>query len=133
MADPTEETILATIKRMLGLPEDPDPFDTELTVFIDGAVSDLTQLGVGPIEGLNIDADTKWSALLQNNKRLNNAKTYIFMKVKMVFDSASMTQPLIASYEKMIEETAWRLRIAADPLTPPNDIRGKIEDGATIE
>lgn len=122
MADQVDGEILESIKSMLGLPKGYDPFDSELTIHINSAIANLTQLGVGPASGLTIDGDTKWSALLSNNSRLNHSKTFIFMKVKMLFDASSMTQPLILAYEKMIEEASWRLQIAADPLLPAEGI-----------
>lgn len=113
-----DDKILDTTKALLGLDSDPDPFDVELLVHINSAIANLNQLGVGPREGLVIEADTPWSALLSDDLTFENAKQYIFMKVKMVFDSANMTAHLISAYEKMIQEQEWRLTVQSDPLIP---------------
>lgn len=118
MAEPIDGKILATIKVALGLQEDYPPFDTELTMHINSAIATLNQLGVGPREGLVIDADTVWSALLEDNTKLENAKSFIHMNVKILFDGNGMTQHVLAAYQKMIEETAERLVMAADPMIP---------------
>jgi len=119
MTDPVDDKILKSIKAPLGLADDYAPFDFELIMHINSVIATLTQLGVGPTEGLTIDKDTSWSALLTDNMKLQNAKSYIFMKVKMIFDSGTMSQQVVTAYQKMIEEEEWRLRIAADPMTPP--------------
>lgn len=118
MADPIDEEILKSIKTLLGRPADPDPFDAEIILHINGVIATLNDLGVGPPEGLVIDADTKWSELLNISTKFENAKTYIYLRVRMIFDSSSMTQHQIASFERRITEEEWRLTVAADPLIP---------------
>lgn len=113
-----DEKILKTIKQLLGLPDGYDPFDFELTMHINSVVSTLTQLGVGPVGGLEVSDQTPWSALLLDDAKLQNARSYIFLKVKMLFDSAGMTAHVISAYQKMIDEEAWRLEVAADPMIP---------------
>lgn len=119
MVEVVDEEILASIKAPLGLQEAYAPFDTELLIHINSVIATLTQLGVGPPGGLTIDKDTKWSALLDNDPKLQNAKSYIFLRVKMLFDSSSMSPQVIGAYQKMIDEQEWRLQISADPMTPP--------------
>lgn len=118
MTDPVDDKILMSIKKLLGLADDYNPFDFEITMHINSVIATLHQLGVGPEIGLSIDEETKWSALLLGNDKLNSAKSYIFMRVKMLFDSANMTQPLISAYSNMIEQAEWRLQVAADPMIP---------------
>lgn len=110
--------ILETTKISLGLEVDYDVFDFELLIHINSAVANLTQLGVGPKLGLIVEEDTPWSSLLGSDHHLTNAISYMFMKVKMVFDSATMSQHLVAAYEKMIEEQEFRLQVGADPMIP---------------
>lgn len=130
MADPVDAKILSTIKLALGLQEDYPPFDAELTMHINSAIATLNQLGVGPRVGLVVDADTKWSALLEGKTDLENAKTFIQMNVKILFDGNAMTQHVIAAYQKMIDETAERLVMAADPMIPqtlPSSLEDELE------
>lgn len=118
MVDLVDDPILTTVKVALGRSPEQDPFDGEILTFINSSISTATQLGVGPREGLVIDKDTPWSSLLQGRTDLENVKAYIFMKVKMLHDSGSMSQQLITSYEKMIAEQEGRIVIATDPNIP---------------
>lgn len=113
-----EISILNSIKRPLGYVSDYDSFDFELIIHINSVISNLNQLGVGPRDGLVIDATTEWPALVGTSKSLENVKSYIFLRVKMLFDSGSMTPQLVAAYESMIKEQEWRLVVAADPYIP---------------
>ena len=81
------ESILASIKKMLGLEADYTPFDTDIIILINSALMTLTQLGVGPKDGFSIrDYSTKWSDFITNKILINSAQEYVYMKVKMVFD-----------------------------------------------
>lgn len=113
-----DDKILASIKVALGLQEDYPPFDSEITMHINAAIATLNQLGVGPREGLVIDAETAWSALLEGKTNLENAKSFIHMNVKILFDGNAMTQHVLAAYQKRIEECAERLVMEADPMIP---------------
>lgn len=120
MADPADEKILTSIKAPLGYPEEYDSFDFELLMHINSIVGTLQQLGVGPTAGLSVDKDTPWSALLvdDDTHKLEGTKSYMFLRVKMLFDSNNMPAHLVSAYEKMIQEAEWRLSIASDPRVP---------------
>ena len=122
MADPTiEDKILDSVKQMFGYEPDYDPFDIDMLIHINSIVATLTQLGVGPDDGLTVDKDTLWSSLLANDATLNGARSYVFMRLKMLFDASSMPQHLIAAYEKMILQAEERLKMAADPYIPQEE------------
>lgn len=113
-----EEKILKSIKQMLGIPEAHSAFDFELKMHINSAVATLTQLGVGPEAGLEVSDQTTWSVLLQDEQKLSMAMSYLFLKVKMLFDSAQMTAHVIRAYEDQIKELEHRLQVASDPMIP---------------
>lgn len=117
MAEDDSGKILTHIKAALGLQSDYDPFDTELIMHINSILSILNQLGVGPETPLVINADTEWNELLADSK-VEDAKTYIFLRVKLIFDSATMPASVITSYERMISELEFRLTVATDPMIP---------------
>lgn len=117
MAESDTTKILETTKAALGLQPDYDPFDVELLMHINSVLSILGQLGVGPTEGFVANADTTWAELLPDSK-VEDAKTYVYLRVKMVFDSGSMTPSVVAAYEKTIEELGFRITVAVDPLIP---------------
>ena len=94
------DSILTSIKKLLGITEEDTSFDTDVIIQINSAFMILNQLGVGPEEGFIISDDmATWDEFLPEGKQLEGVKTYIYLKVKLVFDPP---------YE-------WRLNIAVDP------------------
>ena len=109
------ESILTSIKKLLGVEEDYDCFDADIIMHINSVFMILTQLGVGPSEGFFIEDKTaSWSDFLSDSElvKLNAVKTYIYLKVRLMFDtpSASVTDAIT----KMISELEWRLNVAAE-------------------
>ena len=77
-----EESILVTIKKMLGLAEDYTPFDTDVIVLINSALMILTQANVGPKEGFRITGfDETWDDFLVNEVLLESAKQFIYISL----------------------------------------------------
>jgi len=115
-----EESILVSIKDMLGPDSSDDVFDSEILIHINMALSVLTQLGVGPSEGFVVtDADATWNQFLGNAKDIEMAKSFVFMKVKMVFDPPTSSFTLSAM-EKACDELGWRLSVATDTTASSN-------------
>lgn len=110
------ESILNTIKELTEIGTGESTFDKELIVHINTAIMALTQMGVGPPEGFEIEDETStWQDFLgENVKKFSAAKTYIYAKVKLAFDSATMTGPLMESFERIIKECEFRLNLAAE-------------------
>lgn len=117
MAEGDTGKILEHIKAALGLQPDYNPFDIELLMHINSVLSILNQLGVGPEEPLVATAETQWKDLLTDNK-VEDAKTYIFLRVKLIFDAITMPASLVSSYERTISELEFRLTVATDPMIP---------------
>lgn len=123
MAEDDDAKILTSIKAALGLQPDYEPFDVELLIHINSVISDLNQLGIGPglyqddTAVLIADKDTPWKDLLVDDK-VESVKSYMFLRVKMLFDSATMPPSLIASYEKEIEKQEFRITVGTDPMIP---------------
>jgi len=108
------ESILNSIKKMLGIAEDYDVFDTDIIIDINSVLSILTQLGVGPKTGFSIsDASETWDMFIPEDPRLNDVKTYMYMKVRLLFDPPT-SSAAISSMEKLISEFEWRLNVAAE-------------------
>ena len=109
------DSILTSIKRLLDIEPDDHNFDEQIIMEINAALMSLTQMGVGPSEGFEIEDDTStWQDFLPDVKRFNAVKSYIHKKVKLAFDSASMASPLIECYNRQIAEFEWRLNHAAE-------------------
>ena len=110
------ESILATIKKMLGLEADYTPFDMDIKVLINSAFMTLHQLGVGPKEGFAItDYSDKWSDLVTNKIMMNAIQEYVYMKVKMVFDPPG-NQFVMSAMNDRCKEYEQRLVMQAESV-----------------
>lgn len=108
------ESILTSVKKFLGPSAEYDYFDPDIIVAINTALSNLTQIGVGPTEGFSIEDDTTtWVDFLGDAKNLHSVKTYINLSVRMDFDPPKESA-VIAAFEKRIKELEWRLNVAAE-------------------
>lgn len=111
------ESILTSIKKMLGIDEEYTHFDEDIIMHINSVLMVLTQLGVGPETGFIIEDDTAtWASYLPelNAAQLHAVKSYIFMKVKLIFDPP-LSSAVIESMNRQIAEFEWRLNVAVDP------------------
>lgn len=110
----TQNSILTSIKKLLGVPEEYDVFDTDIIIHINSAFSTLNQLGVGPPDGFYIeDATEQWGMFLGDDKQINSVKTYIYLKVRLLFDPPT-TSFAIDAMKKQAEELEWRLNVQTD-------------------
>lgn len=106
-----ETSILISTKKILGLAANYEAFDLDIITHINSAFSTLTQLGIGPTEGFTIRDDTAiWGDFIGNDKQLDSVKTYVYLRVRLLFDPPG-TSYLIAALEKQLEELEWRLNV----------------------
>ena len=118
MASSNMESILTSIKKLLGLTEDYTPFDPDITMHINTVLMVLNQLGVGPVDGYFItDEAQTWTDYLGDDKSIESVKTYIYAKVKLIFDPPQSGTHVLA-LESLISEFEWRLMVAKDPVPP---------------
>jgi hypothetical protein len=110
------ESILTSIKKLLGITEEYDHFDPDIIMHINSVFMVLTQLGVGPSEGFRIEDElTTWDDFISTDDlRFEAVKSYMHMRVKLLFDPP-LSNAVIESMNKMINEFEWRLNVAADP------------------
>lgn len=113
------DSILNTIKKMLGIPVEDTAFDTDIIVNINSAFMVLNQLGVGPETVYHIeDSSAKWVDFLTDTVMYQAVKTYIYLKVKLVFDAPGTSFHLDA-VKQQIAELEWRLCVQVPiPLEP---------------
>lgn len=103
------DSILTSIKKLLGITEEYAHFDVDIIIHINDAFMTLNQLGVGPAECFSISSDQElWTDFLGDDKNLEAVKTYVFKKVKLAFDPPQSSS-LIDAYNRSIQETEWRL------------------------
>lgn len=104
-----ETSILKSTKKILGLAPDYTPFDLDVITHINASFSILNQLGVGPEEGFLIeDESEEWDDFEVPENQRQLVKTYVFLKVKILFDPPG-TSFLLKSSEDQIKEYEWRL------------------------
>lgn len=107
-----EESILTSTKKILGIAADYTAFDLDVITHINSAFSTLTQLGVGPAAGFVIEDNTlKWADFVDaDDHQYSSVKTYVYLKVRMLFDPPS-TSYVIDALNKQIQELEWRLNV----------------------
>lgn len=108
-------SILTSIKKLLGITEDYTHFDADIIMHINSALMILTQLGVGPPEGFTISDDLAiWDDFLgEDNRQLELVKSYVYLKVKLLFDPP-ISSAAIDAIKFQISEYEWRLNVAAE-------------------
>ena len=108
------ESILTSITLLLGITDDYAAFDQQILAHINSIFMILTQLGVGPQGGFMIDSkvDT-WNEFISDEKKIQLVKSYMYLKVKMLFDPPS-SSAVIDSTNRMIDEFEWRLNSQAE-------------------
>jgi hypothetical protein len=107
------KSILDSVKKMLGIELEHDFYDEAIVMHINSAFMTLHQLGIGPPEGFSIsDNITEWTEFLSEEqlKLLGSLKTFIFLKVKLVFDPPTSSY-VLSSVDASIKEAEWRMKV----------------------
>lgn len=108
------DSILTSVKKMLGIDERYNHFDQDIIMHINSVFMVLTQLGVGPSEGFAIEDDLpNWTDFVTNISMLEAVKSYTYMKVKLMFDPPSSSS-VIESFNRSIAEYEWRINHAVE-------------------
>lgn len=111
-----DQSILNSTKKILGIDPDYTVFDQDVITHINSAFATLSQLGIGPADGLMIEDDTtEWTDLIGNDLGLNMVKTYVYLKVRMVFDPQS-TRYTIAAMTNQITELEFRMNVHREDI-----------------
>lgn len=106
-------SILTSIKKMLGIAEDYTQFDADLVMHINSVLSILNQLGVGPATGFSIESkNDTWGDFVDDLSILQFIKSYTYLKVRMLFDPPT-GGAVTESINRQISELEWRICVAA--------------------
>lgn len=131
------DSILNSIKKTLGVNEADTAYDVDILLHINSVFSTLHQLGVGPTDGFMIEDEVAtWGAFLGTDKVLNNVKSYMYLRLRMLFDPPQ-TSFLQEAMTKQIEQLEWRINaymeatIWTDPTTDEQLEDELILDGGT--
>lgn len=111
-----QESILVSVKKLLGIAPEYEVFDTDIILHINSALSVLTQLGIGPSKGYMIrDANDLWSDFVKDDPRQELLKVYVYLRVRLIFDPPSSSS-VIEAINNQIKEYEWRLTVVSDEL-----------------
>lgn len=114
------DSILNSIKKLLGIQPEYTNFDGDLILNINTALAILTQLGVGPANGFIITDDSaEWTDFIGDDSRLELVKTYVHLKVKMLFDTPDRGN-VAEAYTKLLDEMEFRLMVTVDEKRKEN-------------
>ena len=110
------DSILTSVKKVLGITEEYEHFDQDIIMHINSTLATLTQLGVGPAAGFMIqDSTADWNDFTTDLIQQRLAKSYIYLKVKLLFDPPQ-NSAVLESTNKQIAEFEWRLNVRAEGL-----------------
>jgi hypothetical protein len=122
-----QQSILNSTKKVVGLSETDTSFDLDILLHINSVFSVLNQIGIGPVEGFMVeDSAVTWDTFMGNDPRLNSVKTYVYLRVRLLFDPPN-TSFVIESMNKQIAEFEWRLNVQREdeewtnPFLTPSD------------
>lgn len=105
------ESILTSIKKLLGLSEDDTAFDADIIMHINSTFSTLIQLGIGPKDGYTITSKTEtWGNFIGENKKQQMVVSYIYLRVKLLFDPPQ-SSVLVQAIKDQINEYEFRLSV----------------------
>ena len=108
------DSILTSIKKLLGITEEYEHFDQDIIIHINSVFMILNQLGVGPSNGFSItDKTAVWSDFISEGANLESVKSYIYLKVRLLFDPPT-TNAVMESMNRMISELEFRLNVSAE-------------------
>lgn len=108
------ESILTSIKKLLGIAEEYTHFDEDIIRHINSVFMVLNQLGVGPAEGFRIEDDSAiWEEYISSDDNLEAVVTYVHQRVKLLFDPP-LTSAVLDSANRTVSELEWRLNVAAE-------------------
>jgi len=121
MANP--DSILDSVKKVLGLEADFTAFDLDVTIFVNSSMGALQQLGVGPVEGVFVqDNTTLWAELTSEKLLLGLVQNYVYMKCRLAFDPSD-SRFVLQAIQEQIKDLEWRINHAAETINPPGSPR----------
>lgn len=109
------DSILTTIKKLLGIDETDVSFDTDIIVSINTAIPFLSQMGIGPPNGFIVTSnDQKWTDYISDATiNLEGVKSYLYLKTKLIFDPPT-NSTVIQSIDNSLRELEWRMMLAVE-------------------
>jgi hypothetical protein len=112
------DSILLSVKKTLGLAEEYTAFDPDIVMYINGALGELQQIGVGPDSGFVIMDDIPtWDDFITPESfgedtmaLINIIQPYVYLRVRLLFDPPQ-TGFLVEAMEAQISRLEWRISV----------------------
>lgn len=111
------DSVLTSIKKLLGIESDDTHFDPEIIMHINSALMILNQLGVNEDCVSITSDDDEWNSILGDSVNLESVKIYIYLKVRLIFDPPTSTS-VLDSMERQITQLEWRLNAQVEKFVP---------------
>lgn len=109
------ESILTSIKKLLGIAEEYEHFDMDLIIHINTFLTRLYQIGVGKKNFRIIDKSATWSDFLGDDEvKFQQAMEYVFIRTKLIFDPPQ-SGAANEAFKEAMRELEWLLMVDADP------------------
>ncbi len=109
-----DNSILTSIKKLLGITAECTDFDPDIIMHINSVFMVLNQLGVGPSKGFRIEDDSaEWDEFIDDGECLDAVKSYMHLKVKLLFDPP-LNASVMEATKQLINELEWRLNVQAE-------------------
>lgn len=113
------ESILNSIKKVLGIDPSYDVFDVDILMHINSVFADLHQIGAAPNPPIKVmDETTVWDDFIQGKENVDMVQTYVALRVRLLFDPPTSAYG-IDSLQKQADKLEWRLSILEDVFNPP--------------
>lgn len=108
------ESILDSVKKALGIAPEYDAFDSDLILHTNSIFAVLNQIGVGPEDGFMIeDNKATWVDFIGPYKHLNHVKTYVYIRVRLLFDPPQSSHAA-TSLKEQADELEWRMNVTRE-------------------
>lgn len=116
------ESILTSVKKLLGIPEDYDAFDLDIIIHINTVFVILYELGVGDAPFSITDSTQIWSDFIKDSRDLELVKTYVHLKVRLLFDPPTSSAAIQAMTD-LTKELEFRISILVDPRKNSEEVK----------
>lgn len=106
-------SVLETIKTMIGPSASYEGFDTDIMIHINSSLAELAQLGVVDDGTKIVSSSTTWNDIIGTNPKLEEIKSWLYFKVRIMFDPPS-SSTILNAFQEEIKRLEWRMFITAD-------------------
>lgn len=115
------DSILDTLLQLLNDDPDAPAYKLDVMTFANGVFGRLKNLGIGPKEGFYItDSGDSWDDFMDEGPERAAVQTYMFMKVKLIFDPPQ-NSTVLQSYERLVNEFEWSAAMDSEAKAEGSD------------